>query len=233
MAFGNGPRIVTNGLVLSLDAADQNSYVSGSATWYDLSGNGNNGNISSSVLYNSSNGNNLGFIGNGAVLFPENSALNTQTPTVEVWAKTNALSQLGFWFEKGNVNTQYSLFQENANILWRQYLTEQGTYRWISVTTATYINTTNWFQVAGTYTSGVRCLYINGVLVNSDTQTGTIPTNPNGMSVGAYGGFNGTVGGRGYYYNGNIGTVKVYNRALSAAEIAQNYNAQKSRFNLK
>jgi hypothetical protein len=49
------------------------------------------------------------------------------------------------------------------------------------------------------------------------------------MSIGVFGGFNGV---RGYYYNGNIGTVKVYNRALSAAEVAQNYNAQKSRFGL-
>jgi hypothetical protein len=67
------------------------------------------------------------------------------------------------------------------------------------------------------------------VLVNSDTQTGTVGTNTNGISIGVYGGFNGV---RGYYYNGNISSVKVYNRALSASEVQQNYNAQKSRFNL-
>ena len=45
MSFDNGPRIVTNGLVLALDAADRNSYVSGSTTWFDLSGNSNNGTL--------------------------------------------------------------------------------------------------------------------------------------------------------------------------------------------
>jgi hypothetical protein len=49
------------------------------------------------------------------------------------------------------------------------------------------------------------------------------------MSIGVYGGFNGT---RGYYYNGNIAIVKVYNRELTAAEVLQNYNVERSRFGL-
>ena len=53
------------------------------------------------------------------------------------------------------------------------------------------MNTSNWYQVVGTYTSGSRKLYINGTLVNSDAQTGTITTNANGMSIGVYGGFSG------------------------------------------
>jgi hypothetical protein len=91
------------------------------------------------------------------------------------------------------------------------------------------MNTSNWYQVVGTFTSGTRRLYINGVLVNSDTQSGTIDTNTNGMSIGVYGGFN---GGRGYYYNGNIASVKVYNRELTASEIQQNFNANRSRFGI-
>jgi hypothetical protein len=160
------------------------------------------------------------------IIIPENSALNTQTPTVEVWVKTNATSQNGFWFEKGQVNTQYSLFQEGSVIQWRQNI---GGITNLSTTTATYMNTTNWYQVVGTYTSGARRLYINGTLVNSDTQTGTIATNTNGMSIGVYGGFNGA---RGYYYNGNISSVKIYNRALTAAEIQQNFNETRSRFGI-
>jgi hypothetical protein len=49
------------------------------------------------------------------------------------------------------------------------------------------------------------------------------------MSIGVYGGFNGS---RGYFYNGNIAIVRVYNRVLSASEVAQNYNATKTRFGL-
>jgi hypothetical protein len=226
MAFGNGPRIVTSGLVLNLDAADRNSYPGSGTTWKDMSGNNITGSLINSPTFNTSNGGNFGFVTDDYVIMEENSALNTQTPSVEVWFKTNSINQSGFWFEKGQVNTQYSLFQENESIVWRQctpFLQSQYT------TTANYVNTTNWFQVVGTFISGDRRLYISGVLANSDTQTGTIATNTNGMSIGVYGGFN---GGRGYYYNGNIAIVRVYNRVLSASEIRQNYNAQKARFGL-
>lgn len=158
------------------------------------------------------------------MIFPENSSFNTQTPTVEVWIKTNATSQNGFWFEKGNVNTQYSLFQEGTVIQWRQYFSSGQGLTNLSTTTSSYINTSNWAHVVGTFTSGDRRLYINGQLVNSDSQAGTINTNTNGSSIGVYGGFN---GGRGYYYNGRIGSVKVYNRVLTASEISQNFAAQR------
>ena len=219
-AFG---KIVTDGLVLALDAADKNSYPGSGTTWRDMSGNNITGSLINSPTFNTSNGGNFGFITDDYVIMEENSALNTQTPSVEVWIKTNATTQNGFWFEKGQVNTQYSLFQESTSIVWRQSNRSQYT------NTATYITTTNWAQIVGTYTSGDRKTYINGILRTSDTQTGSVNTNTNGMSIGVYGGFN---GGRGYYYNGNIAIVRVYNRVLSASEILQNYNAQKSRFNL-
>jgi hypothetical protein len=226
MAFLNGPRIVTDGLVLSLDAADRNSYPGSGTTWNDVSENNITGSLINSPTYNTSNGGNFGFVTDDYVIMQENAALNTQTPSVEVWIKTNATTQNGFFFEKGQVNTQYSLFQEGVFIVWRQYISGIVQQR---TTTANYINTLNWAHIVGTFTSGDRKTYINGVLVTSDTQSGTIATNTNGMSIGDYGGFNGS---RGYYYNGSIASVKVYNRALSSQEVLQNYNALKSRFNL-
>jgi hypothetical protein len=219
--------IVTNGLVLALDAGKILSYPKSGTTWTDLSGNGNTGTLTNAPTYSSANLGSISFDGSDDhVIIPENSALNTQTPTVEVWVKTNATTQNGFWFEKGQVNTQYSLFQEGAVIQWRQNF---GSINNLSTTTATYMNTSNWYQVVGTYTSGSRKLYINGTLVNSDTQTGTIATNANGMSIGAYGGFNGT---RAYYYNGSLSICRVYNRELSAQEVLQNYDAIKSRYRI-
>ena len=222
-------QIVTNGLVLNLDAADRNSYPGTGTSWFDMSGNGNTGTLTNGPTYSTNNGGIFGFVSDDFVTIPENSALNTQTPSVEVWVKTNSTNQSGFWFEKGQVNTQYSLFQEGTLIQWRQNFSSGQGLTNLSTTTATYMNTTNWYQVVGTFTSGTRRLYINGVQVNSDSQSGTIATNTNGMSIGVYGGFNGT---RGYYYNGNIAIVKVYNRELTAAEVLQNYNVERSRFGL-
>ena len=225
MALDHGPKIVTNGLVFSIDAADPNSYRSGSAFCYNTANLATSGSVSGSMGYNQSGIGAFSFPSNGScIIFPENSALNTQTPTVEVWIKTNATTQNGFWFEKGNVNTQYSLFQEGVNIVWRQNLGGSSSQY---TNSATFINTTEWSQVVGTFTTGNRRTYINGIVRTSDAVSGSINTNANGMSIGIYGGFN---GGRGYSYNGNISVVRVYNRSLTPEEVLQNYNEQLSRF---
>jgi hypothetical protein len=150
----------------------------------------------------------------------DNTALNTQTPTVEVWVKTNATTQNGFWFEKGSVNTQYALFQEGGSITWR-LTTNVGS---LTATTASFMSTSNWAQVVGTYTSGDRRIYVNGVQVASDALAYTIPTNSSGMFIGAYG------TGTGYFYNGALSICRVYNRVLSAAEVLQNFNAARGRY---
>ena len=224
MGLNHSPSIVTNGLVLCLDAANPKSYPGSGTAWNDLSGINSSGELVNSPTYNSSNLGYFQFVTDDYVRIPNNTALDTQTPTVEVWVKTNATTQNGFWFEKGEVNTQYSLFQEGTTIQWRMYI---GAITQLSTTTATYMNTANWYQVVGTYTSGNRRLYINGVLVNSDTQSGTIATNAGGMSIGAYGGY---TGGKSYFYNGNESICRVYNRALSAAEVSQNFNATRGRY---
>ena len=229
MGVNYNTKTVTNGLVLSLDAANRKSYPGSGNTWNDLSGINSSGELVNSPTYNSSNLGYFQFVTDDYVRIPNNTALDTQTPTVEVWVKTNSTNQNGFWFEKGDVNTQYSLFQEGTTIRWRMYI---GGITQLSTTTATYMNTANWYQVVGTYTSGTRRLYINGVLVNSDTQSGTIATNAGGMSIGAYGGYVGILGGRSYFYNGNESICRVYNRELSAAEIIQNFNALRGRYGI-
>lgn len=197
-------------------------------TWTDLSGFRNISTLTNSPTFVSTTvGGTISFDGsNDIVTIPNNVNLDTQTPTVEVWVKTNATNQNGFWFEKGAVNAQYALFQEGGLIQWRMNI---GGITQLSTTTAIYMNTSSWYQVVGTFTSGSRKLYINGVLVSSDTQTGTISTNNGGMSLGAYGGATGI---NGYYYNGSLSICKVYNRELSAAEVLQNFNAMRGRFGI-
>lgn len=185
---------------------------------------GNNTITANSLTYASNN--TFSFNGSSNVCtIPNNTIFDTQTPTVEVWMKTNALTQNGFWFEKGTVNTEYSLFQEGANIVWRQYFSNTSTLSSLYATSSSFINTSNYFQIVGTYESGNRRLYVNSNLANSDTQTGTINYNANGMTIGSY-------NSGGYFFNGTIAIIKVYNRALSANEVKQNFNALKGRFDL-
>ena len=85
----------------------------------------------------------------------------------------------------------------------------------------THAVTDQWFNVVGTWGSGFKKLYINGVEVASGTNTGTDTGNRDRY-----------VGGRGanFPFNGEIPIAKIYNKALTASEVLQNYNATKGRF---
>jgi hypothetical protein len=219
MALQHSPSIVTSGLVLCVDAGNPRSYPGSGTAWNDAISSGFNFTLTNGPVYSSSNLGSFTFDGvNDFASASNNTALDTQAVTVEVWIKTNALNQNGFWFEKGSVNSQYALFQEGSSIVWRQASLSQYT------TTASFISTSNWAQIVGTYTSGSRITYINGVAVTSDGQTGSLLTNASGMYIGAYG------TGTGYFYNGALSICRVYNRVLSATEILQNFNAIRGRY---
>lgn len=232
MATNYNPKIITDRILLALDAGNIKSYPGSGTTWTDLSGNGNNGTLQNGASYVSGNGGAISFDGsNDRVVIPNDTALDTQTPSVEVWVKVDTIPQDGFIFEKGDANTQYSLFiQDNfevtPQIIWR---VKAAGFNDMKVTVATHMDTSSYAQVVGTYTSGSRKLYINGSLVASDSTTGTIPSNSGGMSVGAYGGFDGPYG---YYLDGEISIVRVYNRVLTAQEIQQNFNATRRRYGI-
>jgi hypothetical protein len=232
MSIYGGPDIITDGLVLDMDFGSSKCYPGSGTVCTDISTSNFNGELVNSPPYTSSTNNKFfnfnGATNNRLIRIPNSTLLDTQTPSVEVWIKTNATNQNGFWFEKGTVNTQYSLFQESTSIQWRMVLNGSlSTFSNITVNVG--VNTSSWFQVVGTFITGSRKLYVNGILKNSDSATGTIATNNGGMSIGAYGGYS---GGRSYYYDGNIAIVRVYNKELLASEVLNNYNALKGRFGL-
>ena len=81
------------------------------------------------------------------------------------------------------------------------------------------------YHMLGLRQSGVMKLYLNGELVNSQTRNASIATDLN-YRIGA------DVNGAGEPFTGEIYVVKAYGRALTAAEIKQNYNAYKNRFDI-
>jgi hypothetical protein len=226
MALNHSPKIITDGLVFCYDAANPKSYPGTGTSVTNIIGM-TEGEVISATYSSNENGY-FAFATDDLIRFPEDSRLNSQTITVEVWAKTNALSQNGFWFEKGSVNSQYSLFQEGVSIRWRANF-GAGLVNMVSPTTATYINTTDWFHIVATFVTGDQRVYINGIQAGTGTSAGTIATNANGMSIGAYGGYSGS---RGYYYNGNISSVRVYDRVLTISEVKQNFEALRGRYGI-
>tara|TARA_Y100001963_G_scaffold40_1_gene76 strand:- start:1210 stop:2613 length:1404 start_codon:yes stop_codon:yes gene_type:complete len=154
---------------------------------------------------------------------PNDTSLDNNTLTIQAWVKTDATTQNGFIFEKGAVNTQYALFQEGANFTFRTVVS--SSYDSLTFATADYMNTSTWYMITATYDGGYKKMYVNTTeRASSSYPSKTLDTNTYGVNVGRH--------STGYYYNGKIGAVRVYNRALTVNEITQNFNTHKARYGL-
>ena len=230
MATYYSPSIVTNGLVLCLDAGNSKSYSGSGTTWYDLSRNGNNGTITT-TFYNSNNSGNLAFSGDlypGTI--PYTTALDpTGGLTIEAWIfpvniTTNQYYEI--YRKEASPGRQLFSFQEYGTILSFGTDTTGNGYseQDVSITAANYTN--QWVHVVASYTSGVKTVYRNGIPINKITNiTGTLQQGNATFFIGSSSG--------GENFKGNFSSLKVYNRGLSDLEVLQNYNATKSRYTLR
>jgi len=215
--------IVQQGLVLNLDAGNPYSYAGAGTTIYDVSATALSW-TGSNVTYNSDPIKYFSYNGSDSWLQSSTSAaFDTQTLTMECWCYPNSLSQNGFLFEKGQVNTQYSMFFENPYFVFRTMNITPAVDLLFSPTS--YLTVSAWNHIVCTYTSGTKTSYVNGVQVAQSTGlSGTLVTGGTNQYIGRHTG--------GYFFNGRIGESRVYNIALSAAQVLQNYNATKGRFGL-
>jgi hypothetical protein len=235
MATIGGSNIATDGLVLALDAANTKSYISGSSTWNDLSGNGNTGTLTNGPTFSSDNNGSIVFDGSNDYIDLGNGASinTTNNVSVNVWFKITSAPTTSFRgiIAKRNgaagITTNYGInFNSNQ---FQSYYNTTGTFRALSVNYSSYFTTNTWYNVFTTLaqnsTNTDVKIYLNGLLIGSGTLTDNITTTAANATIGASYSTD-------EFFNGNIAIAQVYNRALSAAEIQQNYNGQKSRFNL-
>ena len=221
MAFNYSPKIVRDSsLVLCLDAANPNSFVSGGTVWRDISKNGNNGILTSGVTYNSSNNGSLVFNGStGYVNCGNSSTYNVNNFTVNFWTKFNLSELKEIIIKNNNTNNglgPIELFQSNQKIGAR---INAGNL----ITGSIDLTIGLWYMITYTYNSVNRIIYINGVIDITSPFTTPTTTSTGDLVIGAYG--NGL-----YPFNGSISNIMFYNRALSATEILQNYNVLKNRY---
>jgi hypothetical protein len=217
--------IVQQGLVLNLDAGNIYSYGGAGTIFYDVSPTALSWTINNAT-YNSDPIKYFSYNGSNSWLESSTSAAyDSQTITMECWCYPNTLSQEGFLFEKGAVNTQYSMFFEsitNPNFVFRTMGTVSN--QSLTFNPNTYLTVSAWNHIVCTYNGSSKIMYVNGVQVASVAASGTLPTGQVNQYIGRHTG--------GYFFNGRIGESRVYNIALSAAQVLQNYNATKSRFGL-
>jgi hypothetical protein len=222
-AFG---QIVTNGLVLALDAADKNSYPGSGTTWTDISRNGNNGTLTNGPTFNSANGGNIVFDGaDDYVSCGNNSNLQIDQGTISAWVKTTSPGA-GF---RGIITKQnnYALFTNDSVLVTYDWGNAQIRNTGINIADGTWKNVAMSFTTNTGTPSNNAIIYLNGSAILTTTVKYSNNTIDIELGRGGSGG-----GGNTQLLNGNISTGLVYNRALSATEVLQNYNATKSRFGL-
>jgi len=225
--FTGASPIVTDGLVFAVDAANYESYPGSGTTWSDLAGS-NDGTLTNGPTFDSANGGVIDFDGTDDVvessIDPSVFSTGHDAFTVSYWINYESLNNYNTVFElrAGGSNAQWTDYN-NINDANRLYSYPNGAVR-ISDSSLS-VNT--WYNISVAITQGsgnTFSTYINGQLDK------TAGWNRNLGTVAKYRiGHNNTGTG---VFNGQCSSISYYNRALSAAEITQNYNALKSRFNL-
>ena len=223
MGISYNPSIVSSGLVLALDAANPKSYPGSGTTWTDLSGRGNTGTLTNGPTYNSANGGAISF--DGVDDYVGTTALNLNELTICAWVKFSSVSNTAFptIINKETSNTSRNFFMGLAPQFTFSRSVSGSDQGVISSITP---NLNQWYYVASTNTlTPVFSIYINGVLNNTATFSGSLSTGGSATWIGTY---------RNLIYpmNGNIANTQIYNRALSADEISQNFNATRRRFGI-
>lgn len=225
MSFNFSPKIVTDGLVSYLDAANTRSYPGNGTTWTDLTKNENNGGLISGPIFNSSNGGSISLDGTDDYIeIPKTGILSSKsTFTISLWTYPTSLTGIRPLFVNYYFGNQEVLFRFNGtNLQFYTFTTSQ-----IGGTTQTYSTLNQWVNVVATYDGSIMKTYVNGVQSPTTySQTGNLSTSTLPYLIGRYS------SPTEYRYEGRVANTLVYLKSLSATEVLQNYNVLKTRFGL-
>ena len=214
-----GPEVVEDGLVLCLDAGNPKSYPGSGTNVSDLSGNGNNGTLVNGVGYVGTNGGSLSFDGVNDHI-QTNLTTHYSQITLEAWARRNDTNNFRSLIGKYRGDPPQT---ESYEILFNNIA---GIRFHVTTSSIDFNNSTTtgiWYHVVGTYDGTTARIYLNGEAVASGARTAgenTVPFRIGASPRGAN------------YMNGNISSAKIYNKALTASEIQQNFIATRSRFGI-
>jgi len=214
--LAHSPKIILDGLVLCLDAGNTKSYPGSGTTWTDLSGSGytasmRNLTASNWVLidgqraFETNDTNNQGFT-------ISNFVRPGTERTYSIWLKSKSFS-LGWqtWFD-----------DENERILFGTSTNTVHIYPDVNLTANLQINT--WYNLAYTLSGTTAIGYVNGVAIGSGTYTTALSGGTGNLWI---------LGDTGSEITScYCSCASVYNKALTAAEVQQNFNALRGRFGI-
>jgi len=215
------PSIVTDGLVLHLDAGDSASYPGSGTTWTDLSGNGNDATLFGTPSYTASPGY-FDITSDSTYARLSSYSHLTNDFTYSMWVRFDAfgsydtLIENGYWPDVGPLfrvenTTSITVFAEGPL---------RGTFTWSP-------STNTWYNVVYTRSGSTNTLYVNG------TQSGSTFTDQTNISLSnAYTILMRSQHSTGQFTNGQLAQYAMYNKALTSSEITQNFDVFKGRYGL-
>jgi len=231
-----GPKIITDGLVLHLDAGDRKSYSGTGTTWYDRSKYKNHGTLTNGPTYNSGNGGSIVFDGADDYFITD---LNT------VGQSNTSFSFGGFFYNTTNTHNSTNKFIFSNYVIGLHdgffaittYATTPILRLWLRDSSRNNNVQSNgvipqvgvWYHVMGVRnaSNNTAQFYVNGELIHDYSYDGSVSVTDLGTSY-----FGGVLHNSSQIMPSTVSLVQLYSRALSAIEIQQNYNAIKGRFNL-
>jgi hypothetical protein len=214
-----GSPIVTDGLVFAVDANNIVSYPKSGTSAYNLTGS-NTLTLLNGLGYQLGNGGYFLSDGtNDGLTTPDASNLDLNNFTLEGWVWWNEHKNFGSLFVKGPGGSgnlfNYCFFFYAATVVCG--FGDGGAFYNVSISTPT---TNTWHHIVGTYDGSNLRFYLNGVLTGTSAITATPNQNSDNLNVIQ----------PDYPINGRVANGRIYNRALTAAEIQQNYQAEQYRF---
>ena len=218
MGLSHSPRIVTDGLVLALDAGNTKSYPGSGTSWTDTVG-GNTATLESGLTYSSDDGGSIVFDGsNEYIQVPTNSNLTfTGDFTYETWVKTDVQTGSKHLWKIGDQSLQFTNNVSPDQIIYYSSGTGSQAYG--------VIDNDKWAHIVLTKSGNTLSGYLNGVQSWTNTPGSSATHDFSGVKIGS----RNTESN--YWWDGNISVVRIYkDKALTVAEVLQNYNAIRSRY---
>lgn len=230
MSLEYSPRIITDGLVLCLDAFDIKSYPRTGTVWYDRSGNGNHGTLTNGPTFSSANGGSITFDGVDDYLeYSKQFFSGTDNFTISVWLKSDGTQvQYSCPISQGHFNNTGFAFQRGFPSSSDMGFILGTVGGWQSLSFDYNANLDfNWYHLVVTKNNNSFITYKNGNSIASGT-----------YSI-IYGTYNFSIGRDTYNtdsshraWKGKFSQVNLYSRALAHEEIKQNFNATRGRYGI-
>ena len=217
--------VVTNGLILNIDPSKPSSYAGSGNTIYDLSGSGNTGSLINGPAFSGLNGGTIVFDAtNDYISMGTASSVKPTQLTLACFFKINTIGAVHVIAGKqgtGSGAASYALVVQSGQLHFRISNSSGTEY---NASTA-FSNTSSYNYAVGTYDGSNLRLYLNGASVgNSSLSISIVYSDSYPLLLGYYANSIAT--------NMNVGSLKLYDRVLSATEIEQNYNALRGRYNI-